>query len=135
MENDTSRGAGNAICCEPRRAGLRGIGRVSSSLLGVMQRDNKLLNRPGKVSGQSRYVFFPKISATAPTVQTPDGIFILSVTFGHVPKGRLASLPRTFQTDFMASVKRSDGFKKTVRRKVCIEIFAISLVFISLVQT
>jgi hypothetical protein len=44
-------------------------------------------------------------------------IFIPSVTFGNVLKGRLASLSRTFQTDFRASVKRSDGFKKPVRRK------------------
>jgi hypothetical protein len=49
---------------------------------------------------------------------TPDGIFIPSVTFGEVPKGRLAHLSRKFQAGFPASLKRTDGLKKPARRKI-----------------
>jgi|GEM_PF-3178405 len=59
--------------------------------------------------------FFPKISAARLRSKRRTGY--PSVTFGHVSKGRLASLSWTFQTGFMASVKRSDRFEKPVRRK------------------
>jgi hypothetical protein len=72
---------------------------------------------PGIKAGQSRYVFFPKISTTRLRSKRRTGMF---------QKGRL-SLPRTFQTDFMASVKRSGGFKKTVRRKFQHSVIALSI--------